>query len=795
MCYNDKVSPTLNIFLKPVIDYAFRMKSSAAASILDIIKKRYGLIQSATLLCTKKITRSIGYSYSLFLHRLYHVRYLFLSWLIKRGSIITVALLISLICFSIYQSSTLQDALASYFTDSKIIDNLRTLFISLGTALIGATAIAFSLVMFSMQVNVERMPHGLFRRFSADMRLMAAFGCTFFLAIAVACASLIDESYMAIAVLIAIWGTLLIFLLFLYAYRRALLLINPLKQLGFLVEGANHEMQTWVRRAKRATPLFDKDTIAHNDSTYDMYGDMYFQANPHWIIGAKRAIKHAVSFARRYAECGDHEVSGAALNAIININRHYVEAKGKTFFANHLMFDNTLSQDGFITDTLEHLRQNIRIGIARGDEQQMEQTLHAMVALVQTYMQIDYVSIQATKPHANRASGYLSEAVQDIAPHNMPDVVMEGVELMGKSAYLFLAYDQVTDIATIVEKIGFIACTGIVNEKYRPVMLVSLEQLTRLMLSLLLSKAHNIRFTARQVTQTINMIAKFFLTIPDTPLASIHSIYLAPYYSGTSTQAFQVQLVELVNKLAEAEANNEQAKIIIRNIEEWAEQLYITEKDLLLVAIQKRSHLTFDVIHWIAQITKILLAVSNLSCCPDHLKNKIRKHALSLISTLSWIPDDKETITFVEGYQMTELLFEAIKDAQKRDCLDISEEMQKLLLKWTFKAGKYHTGWATLEQSLYALVTLTLLSDFPGAIDILKTEISNHLNQPNSLDQSMRESAARNLRQQAAALYRIINSPCPIDYAMSQIDHTKLKQLLEEVAYILSPATAGDGLL
>jgi hypothetical protein len=38
---------------------------------------------------------------------------------------------------------------------------LQTLIVTIGAAMIGATAIVASLVLFAMQVNVQRLPHGL----------------------------------------------------------------------------------------------------------------------------------------------------------------------------------------------------------------------------------------------------------------------------------------------------------------------------------------------------------------------------------------------------------------------------------------------------------------------------------------------------------------------------------------------------------------------------------------------------------------------------------------------------------
>jgi hypothetical protein len=65
-----------------------------------------------------------------------------------------------------------------------------------------------------------------------------------------------------------------------------------------------------------------------------------------------------MSFASRYAEQCDYEVSKTALDTVVSINALYVQAKGKTFFENPILIDNPLSADRFITDTLEHLRQS-----------------------------------------------------------------------------------------------------------------------------------------------------------------------------------------------------------------------------------------------------------------------------------------------------------------------------------------------------------------------------------------------------------------------------------------------------
>lgn len=636
--------------------------------------------------------------YALQWQRIYGAHYRLSFWRAWYWFYATTVFLILLIVVSSSLAPTLQGALETYFSTDERFAGLRTLLVTLGGSLIGAAAIAFSLVMFAMQVNVERMPHGLFRKFSSDPKLLGAFATTFLLAIAVAGLSLIpDSSWLAIAMLMAGWGTVLILILFLYAYRRALSLISPTQQLALVVADARRDLQAWVRRAQRARPLLEpsdhQNTGHESPSTHDLPRVTYFQLNPHWTAVAQKAILYSISFARRYAEQGDHEVSRAAMNAIIAINAAYVEAKGKTFFTTHPMFDNPLARDTFINETLEHLRQNIQIGISRGDEQQIEQTFRVMAALCRIFLNFDYGTEHASKTHAHLAAAYLANAAESVVPHNMPDVLMEGVRLMGEAAQLMLRNAEVNEVVTISEKIALISCAGVAKEDYRPVTLTGMEQLAKLTFELIRGRSSDIHFAAGEIRGDVSLVAKLFLKLPDTPLSSIHSSYLAPYYSGTSAATLRTWLTELVNTLANTKADNEAAQRVIRNIEQWANDLYRTEKEIFLAAIEKRSHFTFDIVHWIGHVTKLLLAASNAPACNDHTRDELRKSALWLISVLSWVPDDKEAVAFVENYGMTETFFDAAMDARYRDCDKVAKQASDLLLSWAFKAGKYETGW------------------------------------------------------------------------------------------------------
>jgi hypothetical protein len=692
----------------------------------------------------------------------------------------------------------LQVVLKPVFATDELLQALRTLFVILGGALLGATAIVSSLVLFSMQVNVERMPHGLFQKLSADRRLLSAFAAAFLLALFVAALSLIpDTRLIGVVAFGASWAIALILMLFLYGYRHALVLISPVRQLGIVVQGTRREFRVWVRRANRAAPLLETRSPSpekHKDPfapTHDMARLAYLQANAHWTAGARQAVGYAISLARRYAEQGDHEVSSAAMNAMIAINAAYVEAKGKTFFTYQLLIENPLTSDSFISDTLEHLRQTTRIAVSRGDEQQIEQTLRTFAGLVRVYAAIDYSSPHASKTHAHLAAGYLTAEVERIVRENMPDVLMEGVRLMGECAALLLVTEGPNGIATLAQKLGVIGCCGIAREDYRPVTSSSVEQLARLDFDLLRTRSRDVAFAAKQVRNSIALIAKVFLTVPDTPLTSTHSAFLGPYYSVTSQQAFLARLVALANALAGAKPDDEAAQQVIHNIEEWADGVYAREKEILLAAIERRSQFTFDMIHWITRVTGVLIFLSKISACDARTQEELQKHALWLVSVLSFIPEDLETVQFVENFQLTERLFETALDAHRRECPEMASHITDLLVTWMFKGGQARSGWAILEESIYGLAVLALLAEADGAIPKLKADLAKRLAAGGLPDQAAKDHAALEIRARAATLYRQGHLGSAIDVLMAQADHIKLELLLEELANLISPGTVG----
>src|SRR5215472_5106358 len=106
--------------------------------------------------------------------RLIRLRYEIQGRITKHSKAIIGTLMVVAPAVSLWFAPLLQNAVGAYFTAERFAV-LRSLLASTGGALIGATAIGFSVVMIAVQLNFARMPHGLFRRLSSDARLLGAF--------------------------------------------------------------------------------------------------------------------------------------------------------------------------------------------------------------------------------------------------------------------------------------------------------------------------------------------------------------------------------------------------------------------------------------------------------------------------------------------------------------------------------------------------------------------------------------------------------------------------------------------
>ena len=232
--------------------------------------------------------------------------------------------------------------------DKDRLTALQTLLVTVGGSLIGATAVVSAMVVYALQVNVERMPHALFRRLSSDLRLMLAFVGTVLLACLIASLAMVVTQIEVVSSLFtALWSLILVLILFGYAYRRTLDLVNPSFQLNFIVKQAQQDLARWGNFADKAIRAAAQPKVAQDspESTFDAPRLKLFLQFPQWTNSANESLFYAASLARHYASKGDFGVVNAAFSAILAIHTSYLRAKGNTFVAANGFMDSTLIGD------------------------------------------------------------------------------------------------------------------------------------------------------------------------------------------------------------------------------------------------------------------------------------------------------------------------------------------------------------------------------------------------------------------------------------------------------------------
>ncbi|VEB35474.1 Uncharacterised protein [Legionella sainthelensi] len=702
------------------------------------------------------------------------------------ASLITVSLFI----LNLYTYPIIKTHVNIYFSINDRIDSLKSLFLGLGGALIGATAIAFSLIMFAMQVNVGRLPYGLFKKFSTDSKLLSLFVFIMILAISICSMSLIQDSEWATMFSVfTFWGVFLIILLTLTAYRRALSLISPFEQLSILVSNTKNNLVLWSKAANRAIPLLkkntpDNETEAAITSNHEIEKTFYLNnLHPYWIGKALRAIEYCTAISRYHSVQGDYEISQAAINSIVIINQYYISVKGKTFYVDNPFFPTPLSNDELISKTLENFRKNAHIAITRGDEQQIIQYLHGFEKLCCNYLTIDYSNDNPTKSHANLAAGYLASVVESTIPSKLIEVTMEGLRKLGSVARYISYYGNKNDICTISEKISVFAAAHVTDQNLWPAAQTGTNELTLLTLSLINNAQSLSNYAINELNDDIRFIAEFVINKSGLTGLKICSQILAPYYSVTDPNSLQSKLAELCNAVLKAKNDNKNATKIIEHVAKWGKNLSEIQKKLFILALNTESHFIFDIINWIVNITEIFLALSNAEACGEYYKAELQNNATKLICTLSCHSHDENAIRLLENYKFIDLLFGAAVTAKNRECIDIALKIRKMMLLWLSKSTQSSIRRTIFEEVCYGLTCLDMILEKDN--DILIKDIQIILDQEISISDEDRVIIAHKIESRLNHHYSHDYSSSKIELALIHADKEKLQITLNKLVKVI----------
>lgn len=683
-----------------------------------------------------------------------------------------------------------------YLRDEKFVDMLRTTALQLGSSLMGATAIVASLVLFAMQVNVDRLPHRLFRRLSTDRRLLASFGVSFVASILVACLPLITPiEWTEWAIIAAVLLTFIVLRLFLAAYRRSLKLINPVEQLRIVISDVTVALNTWSKQADWFTAALPPHISEGRpnpliDSTLDTRRAAFMLQNDWGSVVVRRHLDHCFAANGRTASQGDYQVADDALTALVNINALYIQAKGKTFFPENGFIQQPLVTDPVINHSLEQLKRQFRLAVGRRDEEHVNMLLKAYGALAILYSQIDYGRSEADPWHAALAIGYLTNDIKRAIPENLPDSLMEGVRVLGRCAIVLLNRGAATEIVSIVNELGPIGAAMTFREDNRPVAVTAMDQFAEMTYHMINTGVWDPGYAFEEIGSSVKMVATVALDQPTHGFKSVPSYVLTPYFSFQDT-SLSSRLQQLTNALLDCPAEDEKAKKCIANLHEWAKRMQPIIKDILILAIEKRSKFTLDILHWVGDIVEVLLAAASAPASNEHFGSELREQAKRWVWVLSWIPDDAESIDCASAWSATSKIFGFAEAARKWNSEEVFEAAQRTLLGWALRPARRVNAWHDVEEAILASVAVALKSPDDPDGGAFAAKLKKAL-------QAEQLPPAELLNGTAQGLMRCIDDydqerlrTKSWDHILKAFDPDKRRQLLTDVANLLQDAAQG----
>jgi len=596
----------------------------------------------------------------------------------------------------------------TYVPDTQTIKALNSLFLGIGSAFISATAIIFSIIIVTLQINNEKLPYGIFKKVSKDIKLFSSFIIAVILSILIAVCSLISNMSIIFYVIpISIIFILLILYSFIYSYRRALKLINPIYQLEKIVKSVKED-------------LLSLDKALNKDNNIAKYD--YFKQHPNWIDSVIQGIIYCNAYSKSLIKQNDYETSKKALKSIIDININYIEVKGQTFSRRKYFSDTMVSNDKVIEDTLEEIRQNIQNALSTNDERFIISNFEILKELYDIYSNINYINNDGDRFASTLALQYLIDGIEASISHNISNVLLSGIRLLSSVAQKEIRDYESNTIGTVTHIISKLACKGMIDKKLEPITKCSLEELSIITIKLLLSKENDTNYINEEINKHLFQIGK-------TEIISLHPSY--SYFENTYYTKVSNELIDFVNSLANEKLIDD-TKVyiikIIKNIEKWSDSICHENNELLKLALKHHSNLTFQLVNFISNISKCLMTLSTLEIVDKKLSSNLKNNALKLISIFTFIKEDENIINLLEMHNFTDTIFELAVFAFNCDLIDSTVEIRDILLSYGFRGQKVNKQYRVLAKAIGGSIYINILlkKECDDLISLIKIELDKY---------------------------------------------------------------------
>lgn len=655
-----------------------------------------------------------------------------------------------------------------------------------GMVLLGATTIITSIVLTAMQGVFDRIPYNLFKRLSSDGILMILTICAFSLSSGlIVITSIMKLSELYLVGILSLCIIVVYFVVLLCAYSRAIQIINPEYQLFIQETLVNNSMIIWFKRMQRVMVELDNDNFTNattgNRKLLEKLIEISNSQFQEWTFKVDKAIQNAMTYARRYSDKGEYDISSEALKTIVKLNSGYIFAhlpdnNGMSTYLSNI----EVNDDPIILGTLEKLRLHTKLGINKQDETQVLQSILSMNDLAIAYQKVQYSN---NMRHAMLAADYLIREINTVCTLNMDNVYQRGQKMLGLTSKN-LIHSNSNDIDQCLSSICVFANNRRTTRNIKPLVEEGMRQFSNTTIELLSARLEDIEPPLEVISNGISAITFRYLHEQEEKDRNTDTSALDLFYSTKDTSSLCVRIKKIVDKLSQNSRTDDFVNRFICNLEKWASKNIANHQKLLNYSISNRLRFTNVLLRWNVHITEIFLAASAIETdcmTTKSAQERMNSHAMSLFRIMSSIAMREGIVKFVESCDYFDVLFCSAIATHTYGPSLISAHVSRTILNWSTNGARYITDSMFVERGVCACAIIALRND-EGSSDKAFRSITSAIRTNTRLSASDLRQIEINLRNEANPEQQQILLQPVFREAMNGIDNEKLKSLLQRIS-------------
>lgn len=633
---------------------------------------------------------------------------------------------------NIYWYSEISTFLICQFAGDAGIGEIRDIISSTGLTLFGVISFTSTLLTFAIKMISEKLPYKLFVKLSTNYILFNSAITMFFLAIAIVGLSLfVTKSNMVLFMNISLWMAIVYLIFLVFSFTCVIQMIDPRRQMKKIFSDAEKDLDEWNKHAdaNKSTEEIEnhvKEFFSKYLPKFDIYRDRYFENNPKWTEGTSKAISDVMIFVRQYTKSNDIDIVTEAYNAIINLNKKYIEVKRNTFYPGR-------SSDVVILETLGQFSLYSKDNDARSNAHVINEYQLKLAELARAYIEIDYSDDQPYKLHANKAIAHLRDNIQALELPEMYIAVRQSMMIIGD-----LSCELINTCSSINTNSLFNELDRVMNDcfasdhKLMGLIEEGMTQYKKISYRLIVSNSGDNEYIMKRIHNVIVSTSLKLLNEEETASSTVgsHQRHLSPYFSmfGDSMLTdLRNTVYNIITKPQDSDIN------VLRNIMLWSKDSEQEYRKLIDTSITVRSTFSIEVICWHIIVGGLLFHLSEKN--EDRYQElciSIKQNAINFLNSFLSVPgstDDNIDYSKINYLHENHLIARLI-DITIQDFLlgndKYANALFGMIIDWILKAGNSSTTIDVMMNGLLSCMVIEIV-DTLSVTDCIQQKVQEHV--------------------------------------------------------------------